>query len=820
MFEKIAPHSALPERPATAEGNFYENKNNKIGPGMNERVQKLRKLSFETEPSLSIERALHETAFYKENFGKFSIPVLRAMNFLDHCQKKTIYLGEGELIVGERGPKPKCVPTFPELTCHSVEDFHVLNSRDMQRYTISEEDIDLYEKEVIPYWTGKTQRERIFSHVPDEWRAAYEAGLFTEFMEQRAPGHTTLDGKIYRKGMLDLKKEITANLQSLDYLNDPEATDKAEEWKAMLISCDAVIVFAERHADLAEKLAVNEKDPIRIPELKKIAETCRWVPAHAPRNLCEAIQMYWFVHLGTITELNGWDAMNPGHFDQHLAPFYYKEIEESTLTREQAKELISCFWIKVNNHPAPPKVGITARESGTYNDFTNINIGGVKGDGTDGTSEVSYIMLEVIEELHILQPGNSVHISAKTPDRFLHAAANVIRQGHGYPSVFNPDIYILQMLRQGKSLQDAREGGCSGCIEVGAFGKEAYLLTGYLNVPKIFEVTLNNGINPVTGKMVGIETGDPRNFSSYEELYTAFLKQLHYVVDQKMRVSNYIDRMFAKYAPAPFLSVVIEDCITKGRDYYDGGPRYNTSYIQCCGLGTVTDSLSALKKHVFEEKNFSMDRVLNAVVKNFEGEELLRQTIINRTPFFGNDDDYADTIALKVYNDLVETIDGKPNIKPGGKYHLNMLSTTCHVYFGKVMGATPNGRLAGKSISDGTSPSHGADTHGPSAVVKSLTKLDHVKSGGTLLNQRFLPSMMRKEEDIKKLGQLIRSYFTLGGHHIQFNIVDTATLYAAQACPEDYKDLLVRMAGYSDYFNDMNADLQQEVIERTENDSF
>jgi len=745
MFEKIIPHTSTPERPATAEGNFYKPKTTRIGPGMNERIQKLRKLSFETEPSLSIERALHETAFYKENYGKFSIPVLRALNFLDHCRKKTIYLGEDELIVGERGPMPKCVSTFPELTCHSVEDFHVLNTRDMQRYTISQEDIDLYEKEVIPYWQGKTQRERIFSHVPDEWRAAYEAGLFTEFMEQRAPGHTSLDGKIYRKGMLDFKKEIAMHLASLDYLNDPDATDKAEQWKAMEISCDAVIVFAERHAELAEKLAVTEKNPKRTAELLRIAEVCRRVPANAPGNLWEAIQMYLFVHLGTITELNGWDAMNPGHFDQHLAPFYYKEIALGTLTREQAKELISCFWIKVNNHPAPPKVGITARESGTYNDFTNINIGGVTSDGTDGTSEVSYIMLEVIEELHILQPGNSVHISAKTPDKFLHAAAHVIRQGHGYPSVFNPDIYILEMLRQGKSLQDAREGGCSGCIEVGAFGKEAYLLTGYLNVPKILEVTLNNGINPVTGKIVGIQTGDPRNFHSYEELYEAFLKQLHYVVDQKMRVSNYIDRMFAKYAPAPFLSVVIEDCIGKGKDYYDGGPRYNTSYIQCCGLGTVTDSLAALKKHVFDDKTFSMDRVLNAVLKNFEGEELLRQTIINRTPFFGNDDDYADTIAVKVYDDLVNTIDGKPNIKPGGKYHLNMLSTTCHVYFGKVMGATPNGRLAGKSISDGTSPSHGADTHGPSAVVKSLTKLDHVKSGGTLLNQRFLPSLMRKE---------------------------------------------------------------------------
>ncbi len=820
MFEKIIPHTVTPERPATTEGNFYEPKQNKIGSGMNERIQKLRKLSVETQPSLSIERALHETTFYKENYGKYSIPVLRAMNFLDHCKKKAIYIGEGELIVGERGPKPKCVPTFPELTCHSVDDLNVLNTRELQRYTISQEDINLYEKEVIPYWQGKTQRERIFSHVPDEWRAAYEAGLFTEFMEQRAPGHTALDGKIYRKGMLDFKKEIAGNLAKLDYLNDLEATDKAEQWKAMDISCDAVIVFAERHAELAEKLAKDEKDPQRVKELKRIADVCRWVPVHAPQNLWEAIQMYWFVHLGTITELNGWDAMNPGHFDQHLTPFYGKEIAVGTLTREEAKELISCFWIKVNNHPAPPKVGVTARESGTYNDFTNINLGGVKSDGSDGTSEVSYIMLEVVEELHILQPGNSVHISAKTPDKFLHAAAHVIRQGHGFPSVFNPDIYILEMLRQGKSMQDAREGGCSGCIEVGAFGKEAYLLTGYLNVPKILEVTLNNGINPVTDKIVGIQTGDPRSFKSYEDLYNAFLRQLQYVVDQKMRVSNYIDRMFAKYAPAPFLSVVIEDCISKGRDYYDGGPRYNTSYIQCCGLGTVTDSLAAMKKHVFEEKIFSMDKVLNAVLKNFDGEELMRQTIINRTPFFGNDDEYADSIALKVYNDLVDTIDGKPNIKPGGKYHLNMLSTTCHVYFGKVMGATPNGRLAGKSISDGTSPSHGADTKGPSAVVKSLTKLDHTKSGGTLLNQRFLPSLMRNEEDIKKLGHLIRSYFTLGGHHIQFNIVDTATLLAAQACPEDYKDLLVRMAGYSDYFNDMNADLQQEVIERTENDSF
>ncbi|MFA5298498.1 MAG: trans-4-hydroxy-L-proline dehydratase [Lutibacter sp.] len=808
-----------PERPASAQGNFYKPITNPIGPGMNERIQKLRKISFETEPSLSIERALIQTQFYKENFGKYSIPVLRALHFLEICKQKTIYLGEGELIVGERGPSPKCVPTFPELTCHSIEDFHVLNTREMQRYTISQQDIDTYEEEVIPYWNGKTMRERIFSHVSKEWSNLYEAGLFTEFMEQRAPGHTALDGKIYKKGMLDFKKEIQEQINKLDFLNDSEATDKKEQLDGMSISCDAAIVFAERHATLALEQLEKETNPKRRQELQKIAEVCRWVPANAPRNFYEAIQMYWFVHLGTITELNGWDAMNPGHFDQHLAPFYEKELDEGTLTREEAKELLSCFWIKVNNHPAPPKVGITAKESGTYNDFTNINIGGVKKDGSNGVSEVSYILLEIVEELHVLQPGNSVHVSSKTPDRFLKEACKVIRQGHGYPSIFNPDIYIQEMLRQGKSLEDAREGGCSGCIEVGAFGKEAYILTGYLNVPKIIEITLNNGINPITGKQVSIQTGNPREFKTYEELYNAFLKQLNYIVNQKILASNYIDRMFAKYSPATFLSVVIEDCITKGKDYYNGGPRYNTNYIQCTGLGTVADSLSTLKKHVFEDKTFSMDALLNAISKDFKGEEIMRQTIINNTPFYGNDDDDADAIALQVYNDLFSAIDGQPNTK-GETFHINMLSTTCHVYFGKVMGATPNGRVAYKSISDGTSPSHGCDTNGPSAVIKSLTKIDQIKSGGTLLNQRFLPSLLKRDEDIVKLGQLVRSYFALGGHHIQFNIVDTATLLAAQENPEDYKDLLVRMAGYSDYFNDMNTDLQQEVIDRTENESF
>ena len=787
--------------------------------GMNERIKRLHKQSVETEPTLTIERALIETAFYKENYGKMPNCILRARNFYEICKKKTIYIGRDELIVGERGPVPKAVPTFPELTCHTVEDLHTLNTRDLQPYRISQEDIDRYEQEVIPYWEGRTQRERIFSHVSKEWEEAYHAGVFTEFMEQRAGGHTSMDGKMYHRGLLDTKALIAEALAKLDFINDPEATDKQQELQAMDISCDAAILFAERHADMADRMAEEEADPVRKAELRKIADVCRWVPAHAPRDMQEAIQMYWFVHLGTVTELNGWDCMNPGHIDQHLYPFYEKGLKDGTLTREKAKELISCLWIKFNNQPAPPKVGITALESGTYNDFTNINIGGIDREGKDAVNELSYMILEIQEELHELQPGLSIHVSKVNPDEFVMAGARVIRQGHGYPSCFNPDTYTKELIRQGKTVEDANEGGCSGCIEVGAFGKEAYILTGYLNTPKIFEITLNNGIDPITGKKLGLETGDPRTFKTYEELYEAYHKQMVHFVNMKLAVNNYIERMFSLYAPATFLSLFIDDCISKGKDYYSGGARYNTTYIQCTGLGTITDCLSTLKKHVFEEKRFTMDELLTAVSNNFEGNEKMRQYIINRTPFFGNDDDYADSIAVKVYDDLVEAIEGHPNTR-GGKTQLNMLSTTCHNYFGSVCGASVNGRLAKFAISDGTSPAHGADTNGPTAVIKSLGKLDQTKSGGTLLNVRFVPTLLKRDEDLKKLVSLIRAYFNMGGHHIQFNIVDTQTLLDAQKEPENYKDLLVRVAGYSDYFNDMTEQLQNEIIARTENEEF
>ena len=783
---------------------------------MNERIRKLREQTLAAKPAISAERALLVTEFYKrpETRG-LSMPMQHALAFKSIMEKKTIVFNDGELIVGERGPAPKATPTYPEVCIHSLQDLRYLNDRKKTAFASDEETRRVYAEEIIPFWQGRSQRDRIFSEMTPEWIDAYEAGVFTEFMEQRAPGHTVLDGKIYRKGLLDFKKDIEAALAALDYLNDPAAYDKQEELKAMAVSVDAVVTFARRHADKARELAKGEKDPVRRKELERIAEVCDRVPAHAPRDFWEALQAYWFVHLGVITEYNTWDSYNPGRLDQHLWPFYEKGLADGTLTKESARELLEAFWVKFNNQPAPPKVGVTAEESGTYTDFALINVGGLKEDGTDAVNDLSYLILDVIEEMRILQPSSMVQISAKGPDEFLLRALRIVKTGFGQPSIFNTDAIVQELVRQGKSVVDARNGGCSGCVEAGAFGKEAYILTGYFNLPKVFEITLGNGVDPRTGKRIGLETGDPKAFKTFDELFEAFRKQIRHFVDIKVRGSNVIEKLYAVYLPAPFLSVLVDDCVKNGKDYHAGGARYNSNYIQGVGVGTITDILSAIRFNVFDNAHFTMTELLAALASNFAGHETLRRRVLNRTPKFGNDDDYADGLMTRVFEAYFEAVDGRPTPR-GGSYRINLLPTTAHIYFGKMTGATADGRLAGEAVSEGVSPVQGADRKGPTAVIKSLGKMDHVRTGGTLLNQKFTPQLLADDAGIKGLKDLVRSYFRLMGHHIQFNVVTAGLLREAQAQPEKYRDLIVRVAGYSDYFVDCSTELQNEIIHRTE----
>jgi len=783
---------------------------------MTDRVRKLRQQSLDAKETLSSERAELLTDFYRMHAMRSkSIPIQRALAFQYLMEHKTVIINEGELIVGEKGPAPKCAPTYPELCCHSLEDLDILNSRPKTSFKVSLATRKAYEEKVIPFWSGQSMRDLIFAEMTDEWKAAYEAGIFTEFMEQRAPGHTVLDGKIYHKGMFDFIAEIEVRLASLDYLNDPEAYAKQEELKAMCICAQALIRFGERYAEEARRQAQIQKDAQRRAELEKIADVCTHVPGHAPTDFHEALQYYWFVHLGVTTELNTWDSFCPGHLDRHLAPFYNLNAHG----REYYEELLQCFWIKFNNQPAPPKVGVTAAESGTYTDFAQINVGGVLPDGSDGVSEVSYLLLDVIEEMRLLQPSSSIQASKKNSNRFIKRAAKIIRTGFGQPSVFNADLVVQEMVRVGKSVVDARDGGTSGCVETGAFGKEAYILTGYFNIPKILELTLNDGLDPRTGRQLGPRTGEPKTFTSFEDLFTAFEKQMLHFIDIKVRGNNVIERLYAAYMPAPFLSLLVDDCIARGKDYHNGGPRYDSSYIQGVGMGTITDCLSAIKYHVFEQKTLTMEKMLTALVADFVGFDRERLTLVNKTPRYGNDDPSADDLLVRVFEVYFNAIDGRKNTR-GGEYHINLLPTTCHIYFGSVTGATPDGRKAWTPLSEGISPVQGADRHGPTAVLKSAARMDQIRTGGTLLNQKFTPALLADEAGLDALVGLIRAYFLLDGHHIQFNVVDAKTLREAQKNPEQYRDLIVRVAGYSDYFCDLSEVLQNEIITRTEHQGF
>lgn len=785
---------------------------------INARIAKLREESVRAEVRISSERARLITEFYKSGAADgLPTPIQRALAFNYLMEHVSLPVEEGQLIVGLRGTGPKMVPTYPEICVHSLEDLEILDSRESMPYRVDEETKKLYAEEIIPFWRGKAMRDLIFRNLPKEWIAAYEAGVWTEFMEQRAPGHTAGGERIFKMGILDVKKEIAEAMHSLDP-SDPEYYEKLNELRAMDIAADALLIYARRYAEKLEKMAEEEKDPARKEELQKMAEICRWVPAHPPRTFWEALQHYWFIHVGVVYETNPWDSFSPGRIDQHLYPFFKRDLAEGRLTRERAKELLQAFWLKFNNQPAVPKVGVTAEESFTYNDFSKLNLGGLTADGSDAVNELSYLILEVLDEMRTLQPNTAVLISNKTPDRFLHKALEVVAPGFGEPPLFNFDGVIVKMLRQGKTLEDARTAGVSGCVETGAFGKECYILTGYLNLPKILEITLHNGVDPRTGKKIGIETGDPRAFQSYEELWNAFLRQLTYFITVKMKGNDIIEALYAHHLPVPFLSLWIEDCVKNAKDYNAGGARYNTQYLQIVGLGTLTNALSALKYHVFERKTFPMEEVLQALDGDFAGpHEITRQILLNKSPRYGEDDDYADFIAKAVVDEVVRIVEGFPPtpIRRASR-RVYFLPTTVHVYFGKVTGATPDGRKAGTPVSEGVSPVQGTDRKGIAAVFRSVAKCDWDKTGGALLNQKLSPDLLANEEGIRKLAQLIRVFFNLGGHHVQFNVVSAELLREAQRRPQDFQDLMVRVAGYSDYFVNLPRGLQEEIIARTE----
>jgi len=764
-------------------------------------------------PEVFAERALLVTRAYAETEGQ---PMLlrRARAMAEILGGVTVLIRDGELIVGCKTPAILGSPLYPEVACDWVEqELDTMAARPEAPFEVSEETKELLRSQVLDYWRGKQVYNRIMEALSDDLLQATEEGLFFHYFLNRTIGHITVDyQRVLEKGFLGLKAEVEAELARVDY-EAAGCLNKIHLLRAMAICCDAAICLAGRYAAEAKRLAATESNPARQGELIRMAEICRRVPAHPARTFHEALQSFYFVHLMLNLETNGY-AIGPGRFDQYLYPYYRADVEANRLTREEAFELLACLWIKLNELTVV-KEGGTAKASTTYNDFQNLNLAGQTVDGRDATNELSYLCLDVTGALRLPQPQISVLVSEKTPDRFLARACEVVSQGFGMPAVFNDDEKVQALLDKGKTLEDARLGGINGCVELVVPGKDMMASSGYFNLPKCLELALNNGINPQTGSRLGPATGSPSELATFEDLMEAFRRQVEDGLRLKMRYDAIARQAYAEFCPVPFTSLLMDDCLAMGRDYHDGGARYNLPLVCGVGTGTMADSLAAIKQVVYDEGRVSLTELVEALNANFQGHERLRQMLLNRAPKWGNGDERADSLAHDVVDLFIEEA-GKHHNEEGVPYAANMIPTTTHIWFGDLTGATPDGRLARAPQSEGISPVQGMDRNGPTAVVRSMARLDHARCCGTLLNMKFHPSALSGEEGLVKFAQLVRTYFKLGGHHMQFNVLSAETLRAAQERPEEHGDVIVRVAGYSDYFVRLSRDLQDEIISRTE----
>jgi formate C-acetyltransferase len=777
------------------------------------RLQKLLEKYYAARPEVFAERAVLATQSYAQTEG---LPIaLRRAKVLGHILNGvSVLIRDEELIVGSKTPAILGSPLYPEVASDWVEqELETIALREEAPFYLSDETKQTLHDEVFDYWRGKQVYDRIVEALPSKIQEATEQGLFFHYYLNRTIGHITVDyERVLKKGFLGLKAEVEDELQRIDY-QAPGCLRKIHLLQAMTLCCDAAIRFAERYAQEAKRLAGAESDPVRQVELKQIAETCRRVPAQPARTFREALQSFWFVHLILNLETNSY-AIGPGRFDQYMAPYYQADLDAGRLSREQAKELLACLWIKFNELTVA-KEGGTAKASTTYNDFQNLNLGGQTVEGQDATNQLSYLCLEVIGQLQLPQPQIAVLISEKTPERFLIKACQVISLGFGLPALFNDDEKVQALLHKGKTLEDARLGGINGCVELVAPGKDHMASSGYISLPKCLELALNNGVNPLTGAQLGLRTGALQDFTSFDQLMEAFRRQLAHAIQLKTAYDGIAKQVYAQFCPVPFTSLLISDCLQKGRDYHAGGARYNLPLICGVGTGTIADSLASIKKLVYDEKKISLEELVTALRADLAGCERLRHLLLKRAPKWGNGDDYVDTLAHDVVDMFCDELEKHRNAE-GVPYAANMIPTTTHIWFGSLNGATPDGRLAGMPLSEGISPVQGMDVNGPTSVVRSMARLDHARCCGTLLNMKFHPSALSGQEGLHKFAHLIRTYFKLGGHHMQFNVVSAETLRAAQKDPEAYKNVIVRVAGYSDYFVRLSRDLQDEIISRTE----
>ena len=723
------------------------------------RIEKLKKRRAETFfENISLQRKIIYSRVFKEYQSEPKI-IKKARSLAAFLQEKDIIVEEDDLIAGYQQPYDFSEPA-------NEPDLYILCREDAENSGI----MDNYEKAVV-------------------------VGLFGVSLG----GHVIIDiENVLKKGFAELQKDFenkSVNIREKDN----------HLLIAAIIICKAVRCYIKRYAQKAKLLSERTKNENHRAELRRISNSCQWLSDNPARTFFEALQMFWLTHEVLTAEFPS-GSLSPGRFDQFMFPFYRNDLEKKQLTRKEAKELIEVIWIKFN---VPHK-----QWKDLY--FQNITLGGQDAGGFDATNELSYICLEATGELNLPQPSLSVRYHKNTPEEFFDKALKVIRKGGGLPALFNDDIIIPSKEKTGIAIRDARNYAIVGCAEPAVPGKEfGHTEALRINWAKILELMLNSGQCTVTGEKIHMINKNLSEFTSFDEFYKAYKEEFKHFIDFGMDSIKILEKAFPRYCPHPYTSMLMEGCVESGRDITDGGAKYNLTAVNGCGMANTADSLAAIKKVIFEDNLFTLDKLKEILSNNFQGEEALRQLLINKAPKFGNDDDNVDLLLKDLSEIFCSCIRNHDNTR-GGKFQVGLYTVWWHSVLGNMTGALPDGRLACRSLSNSLSPSQGRDKLGPTALIKSITKLNHkLFSNGMILDMMFLPQLLNNNEGFEKLKILIKTYFDLGGMEIQLNVVDKEILIKAQKSPDDYQNLVVRVSGFSAYFVELEKIIQDEIIERT-----
>jgi len=785
-----------------------------------ERIDKLRKAFLSSIRMIDIERAVIVTEAYQ----KYEVApqvVKRALVLDEILQKMSIEIRDDELIVGNQSKNRRGVPLFPEYAIDWIKnDMDTFSTREGDQFRITEKQKATLRK-IFPYWEGRTLRAKIKAALPNDLSKILEYGVFTnENYSMSGPGHMIPNYEfVIQNGLINVRKECKKYMEELE-LDEDGYEDKYNFYKSCLIVCDALIKWVKRYAQKAKKMAEEEDNKRRKKELLHISEICSHVPAKPARNFWEALQFIYFLQVAIQIESNGL-AIALGRLDQILYTYYKKDIEKKIITKKYALELIQCFFLKISEIDKIYSNEATRFLQGPAQGQT-ITLGGCDSDGRDSTNELSYLFIEADRDIRLIQPDLAVRVTRTTPDDFLREVCINIRNGLTKPKLFNDELIIQSNLDLGMSLEDARNWGALGCSESVVCGnQDSWGNSGLICLAKCLELALNNGKCMFTGKQIGPHTGKPNEFKIFKQVLTAFKKQVKYFIKYLVLYDNIIDYAQMQFAPLALYSVLTHDCLKTGIEFNKGGAKYNTTSPLGVGPITTGDSLAAIKELVFKKKLITMKELNEILINNFEGKEDIRQMLLNRAPKFGNDEDVADNLCNEVLKTYSYELSNYKNAR-GGVFIPGLYYLTANIPFGLNTAATPDGRKAREALNDGgISPSQGRDKKGATAVAKSVGKLDLVRVyHGAILNQRFHPNLLEREDKLKLFIQYIRTFMDLGGWHIQFNVLTTDILRDAQKNPENYRDLVIRVAGYCAFFTDLEIALQEDIIKRAEKVSY